>query len=207
MPFLGPIFNIEASNRYNYEKTCNEILDEIMLFSEKIGYDYFSIIHVPEIKDVRAYKHRGFSFTQLYTYLFNLQNGQDRIFGNFHRPARNILQKAHNNNQLSISHDPTFAIVILELLKLRYAEQSLKFKITKDYFNSLTGNTIKDNIEVISLVALVTVHPLMNIIILIFQFNRGYYNTNQRIFFTESEFLNYNRNIQNSAKRLINQGF
>lgn len=152
IPFLGPILIIPASNRYNYERTYNEILDEIISFSKKIGYDYFSIIHTPEIKDIRSYKNKGFTINPCYTYIFNLQKGQDWILGNFHTTARRELKKANNNEQLSISKDPANAYKIIDILKLRYAEQGLKFGITKSYFNYLISSSIKNNIEVISAV-------------------------------------------------------
>ncbi len=151
MPFLGPAFNIPASSRYNYERTFNEIQDEITSFSEnQIGYDYFGIIHNPKVMDIRAYKNKGFSVNPCYTYIFNLQKGQDWLLSNFHRTTRNALKKADSYNEILISHDPKNAYKILDLLEQRYAEQSLDFKITKNYFNDLKNSSIKNNIEVIS---------------------------------------------------------
>ena len=151
IPFLGPVFNVPASNRYNYERTYNEILEEIISFSEnQIGYDYFGMIHTPEIRDIRSYKNNGFSINPCYTYRFNLQKGQEWIFDNFNKAARNILNKAKSCEKLSVSHEKNNAYNILEMLQTRYNEQNLKFKINQIYLDFLFSSSIKDNIEVIS---------------------------------------------------------
>ena len=151
IPFLGPVFNIPASNRYNFERTYSEILEEIISFSKnQIGYDYFGITHTPEIRDIRSYKNKGFLINPCYTYRFNLQKGQEWILNNFNRAARNILKKAKSYDKLSVSHETKNAYNILELLEIRYAEQNLKFKINQSYIDLLLAGPIKDNIEVIS---------------------------------------------------------
>ena len=151
IPFLGPVFNIPASSRYNYERTFNEIQDEIISFSEnQIGYDYFGIIHSPEVMDIRAYKNKGFSVNPAYTYRFNLREGLDWLLSNFHNTTRNALKKADKYDEIRISHDPNNAYPILDMIEHRYAEQGLDFKIKKNYFNELKNSSISSNIEVIT---------------------------------------------------------
>ncbi len=168
IPFLGPVFNIPASNRYNYERTYNEILEEIISFSEnQIRYDYFGMTHTPEIRDIRSYKNKGFSINPCYTYRFNLQKGQEWILDNFNKAARNILKKAKSYEKLSVSHEKNNAYNILELLQTRYAEQNLTFKINHSYIDLLLASPIKDNIEVIS--AICQNHVVAGDIVLVFK--------------------------------------
>lgn len=168
IPFLGPVFNIPASNRYNFERTYSEILEEIISFSKnQIRYDYFGMTHTPEIQDVRSYKNKGFSINPCYTYRFNLQKGQEWILENFNGAARNIMKKAKSYEKLSISNETNNAYNILELLEIRYAEQNLTFKINQSYIDLLLASPIKDNIEVIS--AIYQNHVVAGDIVLVFK--------------------------------------
>ena len=146
--YLGPVMNIQSRNNYNYEWTYINIIDEIIQFAEKqIGFDYFRIIHVPEMQDMRPYIWKGFAVQPKYTYKFNLFDGNEKIFNNFHTTAKNKTKLAMKNNEISISRDRMQAYTILSLAERRSYDQKIKFRISTDYFNKLMDTSISNNFE------------------------------------------------------------
>jgi len=146
--YLGPVFNIPSSNRYNYEWTYINVIDEIIKFAEQnIGFDYFRIIHAPGVGDMRPYIWKGYSVQPKYTYEFNLSEGEKELYDRFHTTAKNKKKRAMSNNNISIYRDRKFASEILSLAEKRSVEQKFKFRISANYFNKLINSSFSDNIE------------------------------------------------------------
>jgi hypothetical protein len=144
--------NIPASNRYNYEWTFIHIIDEIIHFAERqVGFDYFRIIHVPGILDMRPYIWRNYSVQPKYTYQFDLSEGEDRLFDRFHSVTKNMIKKAMANNDISISRDRKYIHSILSLTEQRFSDLDIKFRISAKYFEKLLGSNISQNIESIAI--------------------------------------------------------
>lgn len=154
IPFLGPVFNLPSSNRYNTERTFLEIIEEIVKFTKReIGYDFFRIINTPDINDIRPFKWLGFSVNPAYTYRFDLKDGHQKIHDEFHRTTRNVLQKAQKDSSLVVTHEKKNSEEILKMLNERYQIQGKKFKISSNYFNQLLNSSVKENIEVITVMS------------------------------------------------------
>ena len=148
IPHLGPVFNIPATNRFNHENTYLDITDSYIRFIEKkIGFDYFRIIHVPDIVDMRPYAWNGYKIRPSYTYRFNLTAGPGKIYQEFHSTTKNSLNKTGNNGTISVSREWKYATIILALVEKRYNEQNRVFNIGKRYFHDLVSSSLNENIE------------------------------------------------------------
>lgn len=153
IPHLGPVFKIPSTNRYKYEKTYIDIIDELIQFMEKIiGYDYLRIIHTPDIIDMRPYVWNKYVVRPHYTYKFDITNNIQEIFNNFHSTTKNAIKKAINNNDIVISRDPKYLSDILALVKKRYKDQNRKFNISNNYLENLIDSSLSNNIESISII-------------------------------------------------------
>ena len=148
IPHLGPVFNIPVTNRYNHENTYLEITDSFISFIEKkIGFDYFRIIHVPDIVDMRPYAWNGYNIRPWYTYRFDLTAGSEKIYQGFHSTTKNSLNKTLYNDTISISWERKYATIILSLVEKRYKEQNREFNIGNGYFHDLVRSSLNENIE------------------------------------------------------------
>jgi hypothetical protein len=150
---LGPLLNIPATNIYNYEMTYIHILDEIIDFAENsIGYDYFRIIHVPGILDMRPFAWRGFSVLPKYTYQFDLREGEEKLYNRFHSVTKNMIKKAENNKYISVSRDLKYILSILSITQARLSNLNIKFRISSEYLNKLLDSSISTNMESIAVI-------------------------------------------------------
>jgi hypothetical protein len=153
IPFLGPILNIPAKNRYNYENSYAEIIDEIILFAEKkIGFDYIRIIQTPELSDMRPYTWSNYYVQPGYTYKFDLTRGTADIYEIFHSSTKNAMMKALRKENLLISNDLKYIHDIRSLVAKRYEDQNKKFRISENYLRNLLGTSVSANIESIAII-------------------------------------------------------
>lgn len=148
IPHLGPVLIISASNRYNYEKTYIDIIDEILLFAEqKVGFDYVRIINTPELFDMRPYIWKKYKVKPNYTYIFDLKITSDEIFYSFHSSTKNAIRKTQKNTEISISYDRKYLYDTLSMVRIRYSDQNRKFKISDRYIEKLLNGAFTGNIE------------------------------------------------------------
>ena len=146
--YLGPALKIRASNRYNYEWTFINIVNELIRYVEKkIGFDYFRILHVPGMLDMRPYVWKGYSVQAKFTYKFDLSRGNEQIYNGFNNAAKKELRKALNNNNLFISRNLKHAYSILSLAGKIFSEQNIRFRISDEYFKKLINSSFSNNIE------------------------------------------------------------
>ena len=151
--YLGPALKIRASNRYNYEWTFINIVNELIQYTErKIGFDYFRILHVPGMLDMRPYVWKGYSIQPKFTYKFDLSGGYEKIYNGFHNVVKNGLKKALNYKDLSISRDIKHAYSILKLAGKIFSEQNIRFRISNEYFEKLIHSSLSNNIECLAVV-------------------------------------------------------
>ena len=153
IPFLGPVLNIPASNRYKYEQTYIDTIDHMIQFLEdKIGFDFLRIVHTPDIVDMRSYNWKKYYVQPSYTYSFNLTADKESIYNGFHSSTKNALKKAMSNKEIVISKDKKYSSEILSLVDKRYKTQNRKFKVNKYYFEKLMSSSLSDCIESIAIV-------------------------------------------------------
>jgi len=153
IPFLGPVLNIPASNRYKYEQTYIDTIDHTILFLEnKIGFDFLRIVHTPDIVDMRSYNWKKYYVQPNYTYSFDLTEDKESIYNGFHTSTKNALKKAMSNKEIMISKDKKYSSEILSLVDKRYKTQNRKFKVNKYYFEKLMSSSLSDCIESIAIV-------------------------------------------------------
>jgi len=153
IPHLGPVLNISASNKYKYEHTYIDIIDEITRFVDKdIGYDYLRIIHTPEMNDMRPYIWGKYIVQPYYTYKFDLRKQTEEIYNCFHSTTKNAIRNALKDSEILISKDHKYTNDILSLVEKRYLDQNRKFKINNGYFKKLKDSSIAKNIESIAVI-------------------------------------------------------
>lgn len=153
IPYLGPILNIPSSNRYNFEQTYIDSIDEIMLFAEKsIGFDYLRLVHTPDIIDMRPYFWKNYYVQPNYTYTFDLTAKNEELYNSFHSSTKNAIKKALDNKDIVISRDTKYTRDILSLVRQRYAAQKRKFKVSDRYFDTIMSSSLSENIESIAII-------------------------------------------------------
>lgn len=153
IPYLGPAFLIQSSNRYNYEQTYIEIIDEITHFAEKnIGFDYLRIVHPPDVIDMRPYTWKKYQVHPRYTYIFDLTAKTGELYNHFHSTTKNAVKKALTNQDIVISGDKKYAQDVLTLVRKRFEAKKIRFQISDRYFQQLMNSSLSDNIECIGVI-------------------------------------------------------
>jgi hypothetical protein len=152
IPYLGPAFVIPSSNRYNYEQTYIDVIDEIIFFAEKsIGFDYMRIVHPPGVIDMRPYTWKKFYVHPRYTYIFDLTAKSEELYNHFHPTTKNAVKKAFTNQDIVTSRDKKYAQDVLKLVRKRFTEKKKNFQISDGYFTQLINSSLSDNIESIAI--------------------------------------------------------
>ena len=152
IPYLGPVFRVPGSGKYNRETTYIAIIDSLSRFAEEhCGFDFLRIVHTPGIYDMRPYMWKDYSILPNYTYTFDLTRATEDLYKSFHTSTRNAIKNASDNNNIVISKDPEHIFNILSLVKKRYSEQNREFKISENYLRELTGSSLSNNFESIAI--------------------------------------------------------
>ena len=152
IPYLGPAFLIQSSNRYNYEQTYIEVIDEIILYAEKnIGFDYLRIVHPPDVIDMRPYIWKKYQVHPRYTYIFDLTAETGKLYNHFHSTIKNAVKKALTNQDIVISGDIKYAWDVLALVRKRFEAKKIRFQISDRYFQQLMNSSLSDSIESVAI--------------------------------------------------------
>ena len=152
IPYLGPAFIIPSSNRYKYEQTYIDVIDEIILFAEKnIGFDYLRIVHPPDVIDMRPYTWKKYYVHPRYTYIFDLTAKTEELYNHFHSTTKNAVKKAITNENIVISGNIKYAQDVLTLVRKRFEAKKIRFQISDRYFQQLMNSSLSDNIESVAI--------------------------------------------------------
>jgi hypothetical protein len=129
IPYLGPILKNECqtAKQGKKESYMRIVADELSLIYQKINPSYFSITLVPEIKDIRFFKWRGFNIELNFTYYIDANIDLELIWLNIDGDTRKQIKKAESMNvNVKEINDVD---QIYESLKNRYSEQKINFPL------------------------------------------------------------------------------
>jgi hypothetical protein len=124
-PCIGPFLRIEASHPVKVRDTRRRALMELSSFLKTLHPAVQSIALDRGFQDVLPFVWAGYKATPAYTYLLNLEAGEDQLFAGFSSKRRSELRKAEKDGL--VVHETRDLGVVLRLVDLTYARQGKSY--------------------------------------------------------------------------------
>jgi hypothetical protein len=138
IPYLGPSLVMDKGfKRSKMEEMFMTFTEKFDLFIKKeLKPNYTSITTNPGVTDVRKFKWLGYSIEPMYTYIIDLQLGEEKLWNGFRSSLRRDIKKADKKVQVveGKKEDLDF---IYEAMIRRYEEQQMAYPPSKGYYEDL----------------------------------------------------------------------
>lgn len=139
VPYLGPLMiytpqQKESSKVSTFMKFQKQVDDFIY---STIKPNYVSIKSLPELLDCRPLKWTGYQVEPLYTYIIDLNKGEEYIWGQFERKLRQSINKAKKRGVFIEEGSREEMLKIYDFLVERYKEQGKIVTVPKNYLLDL----------------------------------------------------------------------
>jgi len=125
-----------------------EFQSDVEDFMRDTGANYMRLCTPPGLIDIRPYTHNKYQITPSYTYIINLQNGEEQVWNDFKPELRRSIKKTEKAG-VSVEEGSEEDLKFLyDALVRRLEEQGIKSSIYEEYLLDIYNSFYPKNLKI-----------------------------------------------------------
>ncbi|NJD77604.1 MAG: GNAT family N-acetyltransferase [Candidatus Methanoperedens sp.] len=149
LPYLGPIIvdydKFKQSKRESIYTEFIKNMDKFISSNLKPNYTYIAL--TPSL-DPRPFKWTNYKVHALFDYNLNMEKGEEAVWQNFDKPARDHIKKANKENICFKEGTEEDLHYIYDSLVTRYKEQNKYVTVPEKYLFDIFNNYYPENMRI-----------------------------------------------------------